>query len=65
MGLWQNKRSIFLGVLRGVFLGKVFMRGEGCMWGVRKEMWRMFLGGFEGVKWRRCGVEKRLAELVV
>jgi hypothetical protein len=48
-----------------VFLGKVFMKGEGCMWGVRKEMWRMFLGGFEGVKWRRCGVEKRLAELVV
>ena len=52
-------------MLRGAFLGKVFMRGRGVCGGVWKEMLGMFLGGFEGVKWRRCGVEKRLAELVV
>lgn len=47
MGLWQNRCSIFQGMLRGVFLGKVFMRGRGVCGGVWKEMLGMFLGGFE------------------
>lgn len=30
-------------------MGKVFMRGEGCLWRGWKGMWGMFLEGFEGL----------------
>lgn len=36
-------------MLKGVFLGKVFMRGRGVCGSVLKEMWGMFLEGFEGL----------------
>lgn len=42
-----------------------FYEGEGCMWGCSERNVRDVFRVFLGVKWRRCGVEKRLAELVV
>lgn len=33
----------------GCVSGESFYEGEECMWGVWKEIWGMFLGGFEGL----------------
>lgn len=45
-GFMTEQVFYILGCEEGGVSGESFYEGEGCMWGVRKEMWRMFLGGF-------------------
>lgn len=48
-GFMAEQVFYILGCVKRCVSGESFYEGDGCMWGVRKEMLGMFLGGFEGL----------------